>query len=142
MDLIWIQIQINFKIHMHLKKGELVQKKNTHLWHLGDNWKFAHTWTYIDIKELLWLLEGLDGKVSACNVGDPGSIPGLGRSPGEGNSNPLPYPCLEKSHGQCNLVGYSPWGCTELDTTEQLHFRIWNNILWLFFKESCLLEIQ
>ena len=38
---------------------------------------------------------GSDGKVSACNVGDPGSIPGLGRSPGEGNGNPLQYSCLE-----------------------------------------------
>ena len=38
---------------------------------------------------------GLDGKVSAYNVGDPGSIPGLGRSPGEGNGNPLQYSCLE-----------------------------------------------
>ena len=36
-----------------------------------------------------------DGKVSACNVGDPGSIPGSGRSPGEGNGNPLQYSCLE-----------------------------------------------
>ena len=34
---------------------------------------------------------------SACNVGDPGSIPGLGRFPGEGNSNPLQYSCLETS---------------------------------------------
>ena len=33
--------------------------------------------------------------MSACNVGDPGSIPGLGRSPGEGNGNPLQYSCLE-----------------------------------------------
>ena len=32
---------------------------------------------------------GSDGKASVCNVGDPGSIPGLGRSPGEGNGNPL-----------------------------------------------------
>ena len=39
----------------------------------------------------------LDGKVSAYNVGDPGSIPGLGRSPGEGNGNPLQYSCLENS---------------------------------------------
>ena len=38
---------------------------------------------------------GSDGKVSAYNVGDPGSIPGLGRSPGEGNGNPLQYSCLE-----------------------------------------------
>ena len=34
-------------------------------------------------------------KASACNVGDPGSIPGLGRSPGEGNGSPLQYSCLE-----------------------------------------------
>jgi len=49
-------------------------------------------------------------------------IPGLGRSPGEGNGNPLQYSCLEKSHGQRSLVGYSPWGRKESDTTEQLHF--------------------
>ena len=38
---------------------------------------------------------GSDGKESACNAGDLGSIPGAGRSPGEGNSNPLQYSCLE-----------------------------------------------
>ena len=38
---------------------------------------------------------GLDGKASVCNAGDPGSIPGSGRSPGEGNGNPLQYSCLE-----------------------------------------------
>ena len=38
---------------------------------------------------LLGFPGGSDGKASACNVGDPGSIPGLGRSPGEGNGNPL-----------------------------------------------------
>ena len=38
---------------------------------------------------------GSDGKASACNVGDQGSIPGSGRSPGEGNSNPLQHSCLE-----------------------------------------------
>ena len=40
---------------------------------------------------------GSDGKESACNTGDLGSIPGLGRSPGEGNSYPLQYSGLEKS---------------------------------------------
>ena len=40
---------------------------------------------------------GSDGKAPACNEGDPGSIPGLGRSPGEGNGNPLQYSCLENS---------------------------------------------
>ena len=38
---------------------------------------------------------GSDGKASAYNAGDPGSIPGLGRSPGEGNGNPVQYSCLE-----------------------------------------------
>ena len=38
---------------------------------------------------------GSDGKESACNAGDPGLISGLGRTPGEGNSNPLQYSCLE-----------------------------------------------
>ena len=38
---------------------------------------------------------GSDGKAPACNAGDLGSIPGLGRSPGEGNGNPLQYSCLE-----------------------------------------------
>ena len=40
---------------------------------------------------------GSEVKASACNAGDPGSIPGLGRSPGEGNDNPLQYSCLENS---------------------------------------------
>ena len=40
---------------------------------------------------------GSDGKESACNEGDPGSIPGLGKSPGEGTGNPLQCSCLEKS---------------------------------------------
>ena len=44
---------------------------------------------------------GSEGKVFFCNMGDLGSIPGSGRSPGEGNGNPLWYSCL---------VGYSPWG--------------------------------
>ena len=39
--------------------------------------------------------DGSDGEASAYNVGDLGSVPGLGRSPGEGNGNPLQYSCLE-----------------------------------------------
>ena len=65
-------------------------------------------------------LDGLDGKESACNVGDLGSIPGLGRSPGGGHGNSLQYSCLEKPQGQRSLVGYNPWGRKELDMTEQL----------------------
>ena len=48
---------------------------------------------------------------------DSGSIPKLGRSSGEGNGNPLQY-SWEKSHGQRNLVGYTPWGHTESEITE------------------------
>ena len=62
---------------------------------------------------------GSDGKESACNVGDLGLIPGLGRSLGEGNGNPLQYSCLENPYEQKNLVGYSPWGHKELDMTEE-----------------------
>ena len=43
------------------------------------------------------LFRGSDGKESACSVGDPGLIPGLGRSPREGNGNPFQYSCLENS---------------------------------------------
>ena len=52
--------------------------------------------------------DGSVGKESAYNVGYPGSIPGLGRSPGEGNGNPDFLP--GEFHGQRSLEGYSPWG--------------------------------
>ena len=68
----------------------------------------------------LGLPGGLDGKRSACNAGDLGLIPEWGRSPGGGHDNLLQYPCLENPHGQRSLAGYSPWGCKELDISEQL----------------------
>ena len=73
----------------------------------------------MDIK-LLGFPGGTDSRESACNEGNPGLIPGSGRSPREGNGNPLQYSCLENSR-QRSLVGCSPWGCKESDTTEQLH---------------------
>ena len=63
---------------------------------------------------------GSAGKEPACNVGDLGSTPGLGRSPGGGHDNPFQYSCLENPHGHRSLEGYSPWGHKESDTTEQL----------------------
>ena len=56
----------------------------------------------------------------ASNVGDLGSIPGLGRSPGGEHGDPLQYSCLENPHEQRSLEGYRLWGHKELDTTEQL----------------------
>ena len=63
---------------------------------------------------------GSDGKESACNAGDLGSIPQLGRSPEGGHGNPLQYSFLEDPHKQRNLVSNSPWGLKEQDTTERL----------------------
>ena len=63
---------------------------------------------------------GSEVKASTCNVGDLGLIPVWGRSPGEGNGNLLQYSLPGKSHGQRSLMGYSPWGHKESDTTEEL----------------------
>ena len=57
---------------------------------------------------LLGFRSGSDSKESACDVGDLGLIPGLGRSPGGGHGTPLQYSCLENPHGQRSLAGYSP----------------------------------
>ena len=87
---------------------------------------------------------GSDGKASVCNAGDPGSIPGSGRSPGEGNGNPLRYSFLPgKFHGQRSLVGYSPWGRKESDTTERLHIiYICKRIILCAFPQIIRPEIQ
>ena len=68
------------------------------------------------LKGLLWWLSSKESSCSAGDTRDTGSAPGPGRSPGEGNGNSLQYACLEDPHGQRSLVGYSPWGCKELDT--------------------------
>ena len=52
---------------------------------------------------------------NAGDTRDPCSIAGLGRSPGGGNGNPLQYSCLENSMDKRSLMGYSLWGCKELD---------------------------
>ena len=72
---------------------------------------------------LFWLLllsfpGDSDGKESACYLGDPGSIPSSGRSPGEGHGQPTPGFLPGESHGQRSLAGYSPWGHKESDMTE------------------------
>ena len=90
---------------------------------------------------------GSDGKESACNAGDLGLIPGLGRSPGEGHGNPLQYSFLENPHVHGRLVGYSLWGCKELDMIERLstaqHIYIYIYI-YIYIAESlcCTSETQ
>ena len=63
---------------------------------------------------------GSDGKESAYNVGDPGSILGSGRSPGEGNGYPLQYSCLENPTDRGAWQATFHGGLKELDMTEQL----------------------
>ena len=76
-----------------------------------------------------WGFSGVsDGKESACNVGDLGLIPGLGRLLGGGHGNPLQYSCLENPHGCRSLEDCSPWGCKELDRTERLSTALLNSI--------------
>ena len=81
----------------------------------GNEWKIN--------KDLLYSMGfsgGSDGKESACNVGDLGSIPGLGRSSGGGHGNPLQCYGLENPHWQRSLVSYSQWGHRESDMSERL----------------------
>ena len=79
--------------------------------------------TILGYKQLLvchWGFPGSSvGKEPACNAGDPGSIPGLGSSPGEA-SDPFQYSCQKNPHGQRSLAKYNPWGCEESDMTDQL----------------------
>ena len=76
---------------------------------------------------------GSDGKKSACSTRDQGLIPGLGRSPGEENGNPLQYFYLENSMGEgAWQATYSPWGCKESDTAERPH-----SLLSVKYKTPC-----
>ena len=72
------------------------------------------------------LLEGFpggsDGKASTCNAGDPASIPGVRKISWRRKWQPTPVLLPRKFHGWRSLVGYSPWGHKESDTTERLHF--------------------
>ena len=67
-----------------------------------------------------FFLCGSDGKESAYNVRDPGSIPGSGKSPGGGTGNLLQYSCLDISMDREAWPGSSPWVHKESDTTKRL----------------------
>ena len=70
-------------------------------------------------------------KNPACQAGDArdaGLIPGLGRSPGVGNTNPFRYSFLEIPHGQRSLVIHSLWGHSQSDTIEHVHMNSLENI--------------
>ena len=73
--------------------------------------------------------DGSDSKESGCNAGDPGSIPGLGRSPEEGNGNPLQYSCLE------NPWTEEPGGLYSVGSQRVVHD--WATEAFFFFQPSC-----
>ena len=82
--------------------------------HLPAVWLWAN-WASVSL--FVGFPDDSDGKESACNAGDLGSIPESERCPGEGHGYPLQPSFLENSWR--SLEGYSPWGHKELDTTEQ-----------------------
>ena len=65
---------------------------------------------------------GADGKASACNAGDPGFDSWVGKIPWRRKWQSTPTLLPGKPQGQRSLIGYSPWGRKESDTTERLHF--------------------
>ena len=72
-----------------------VKKDRESVWHRHQKGESAPLAGLIKALYTFRTSGGSDGKASAYNAGDPGSIPGSGRSPGEGNGNPLQYSCLE-----------------------------------------------
>ena len=104
--------------------SKLWETEDREAWHAAI-YRVANSWTQLSDSTT----GGSEVKASASNTGHLGSIHGLGRSPGEGNGNPLtPVVLPGESHGQRSLVGYSPWGRKESDTTEQLNLLV-NNLL-------------
>ena len=79
-------------------------------------------------------LSGSDGEESACNEGDLGLIPGS-RRPRKRAWQSTPVFLTGESHGQRSLVGYSPWGQKQLDTSEQL--TVTNLYMTVIFSSNC-----
>ena len=79
-------------------------------------------WTFVTLFPDSGFPGGSDGKASTWNAGDLGSIPGSGRSPWRRKWQPTPVLLPGICHGRRNLVGYSPWGRKESETTERLLF--------------------
>ena len=94
----------------------------------GGYWNQGTTVYLLDLRQVLCFSCVSAGKESACNAGNLGSIPGLGRSPGEGKGYPFQYSGLENSHGL-----YSPWVHKESDTTERLSLSLTYQVLQIYY---------
>ena len=85
---------------------------------------------------------GSDGKEPVCSAEDLGLISGLGRSPGEGNGNPLQYSCLENPMDR-GAWRATVWGCNESDMTEPLTLTLlYSNYYAMFFAAQVLSIIK
>ena len=92
---------------------------------------FIHNWSSGESFPGSW-----DSKESACNASDLGSTPGLGRSPGDGNGNPLRYPCLE------NTMDRGSWQTTVHGVTKgQIHLNEWGKPYLCLFQNSTSLDV-
>ena len=106
-----------FSVHVLLKPG--LENFEHYFANVRDECSCAVVWTF---------LESLVARsASACNAGDPGSIPGLERSPGEGNSNPLQYSCLE------NPMDRGAWQATVHRVAKSRRWLSDFTSLWTFF---------
>ena len=76
----------------------------------GETLKYSPKSLTFRISVYIYTVHSSVSKDSACNTGDPGSIPGSGRSPGEGNGNPLQYSCLENPMDWGAWQATVPWG--------------------------------
>ena len=110
-DLATKQQNKNFRRRI-INSNCMVIKKSFGCW--GEFFFFLHLFCPQDFPG------GSDCKESACNAGDLGSVPGLGRAPGGGHGNSLQYSCLENSHGQRSLVAIFHGITNSWTQTEQL----------------------
>ena len=111
-------------VEKSLVLGIEMQTENGHVgtgwqWEGGTSWESWHWHIYATICKIY--PGGSAGKESACNAGDLGLIPGLGRCPGEGNGCALQLFLPGEFNRWRSLAGYSPWGC-RVGHDFQFHF--------------------
>ena len=91
-------------------------------WGHSLGWELLLPWPLLELNPSCdYIPGGLEGKASACNTGDLGFNPWVRKIPWRRKWRLTPAPLPGKSHGRRTLVGYSPWGHKESDTTEQRH---------------------
>ena len=133
----WLS-NFTFTFHFHALEKEMAIHSSVLAWRIpgpGEpgrlpsmgSHRLGHDWSDLAAAAAAEVCMGFpgssDGKESICNAWDMGLISGSGSFPGEGNGNPPHYSCLENSMGKRCLVGYSPWGHKQSDTTEWLEHR-------------------